>query len=296
MVLEATVLCLDNSDYMRNGDYTPTRLEAQNDAVTFLFNAKTQSNPENTVALLTTAGNSPQVLVTLTSDIGKILTAIHKIPLKSPTHFSTSLNIAQLALKHRENKTQKQRIIVFVASPIQESVEVLIKLGKKLKKNNVAVDVISFGEEGVNEEKLDGFIKGVNNSDNSHLIQIPPGPHLLTDILSTSPLLTNEDGTQFQAHEFGVDPNLDPELALALRISLEEEKARQGKSVEDTMIESALDQDVDMGGTEEEEMQMAIAMSMGDDEMMGEILGGLPGVDASDPRISGKKDGKSPKK
>ena len=26
----------------------------------------------------------------------------------------------------------------------------------------------------------------------------------------------------------GIDPNLDPELAMALRISLEEEKARQG--------------------------------------------------------------------
>lgn len=29
------------------------------------------------------------------------------------------------------------------------------------------------------------------------------------------------------SYEFGVDPNLDPELALALRISLEEERARQ---------------------------------------------------------------------
>ena len=32
------------------------------------------------------------------------------------------------------------------------------------------------------------------------------------------------DGSGF---EFGVDPNLDPELALALRMSLEEENARQ---------------------------------------------------------------------
>jgi hypothetical protein len=47
---------IDNSEWMRNGDYTPTRLEAQNDAVTFLFNAKTQSNPENTVGLITMAG------------------------------------------------------------------------------------------------------------------------------------------------------------------------------------------------------------------------------------------------
>jgi len=30
--------------------------------------------------------------------------------------------------------------------------------------------------------------------------------------------------------EFGVDANLDPELALALRVSLEEERARQNAS------------------------------------------------------------------
>lgn len=29
------------------------------------------------------------------------------------------------------------------------------------------------------------------------------------------------------AYDFGVDPNLDPELALALRVSMEEERARQ---------------------------------------------------------------------
>ena len=29
------------------------------------------------------------------------------------------------------------------------------------------------------------------------------------------------------SYEFGVDPNLDPELAMALRVSLEEERARQ---------------------------------------------------------------------
>ena len=31
------------------------------------------------------------------------------------------------------------------------------------------------------------------------------------------------------SYEFGVDPNLDPELAMALRVSLEEERARQAQ-------------------------------------------------------------------
>ena len=54
--------------------------------------------------------------------------------------------VASLALKHRQNKHQRQRIIIFVGSPLMEDQKELVKLGKKLKKNDVAVDVINFGE------------------------------------------------------------------------------------------------------------------------------------------------------
>ena len=29
MVLESTIICVDNSQFMRNGDFNPTRLQAQ---------------------------------------------------------------------------------------------------------------------------------------------------------------------------------------------------------------------------------------------------------------------------
>lgn len=41
---------------MRNGDYIPSRLEAQHDAANLLCGTKTQSNPESTVGVLTMAG------------------------------------------------------------------------------------------------------------------------------------------------------------------------------------------------------------------------------------------------
>lgn len=56
MPLEATVIVIDNSEYMRNGDYVPTRFEAQSDAVTTVFGHKVDSNPENTVGLMSMAG------------------------------------------------------------------------------------------------------------------------------------------------------------------------------------------------------------------------------------------------
>jgi 26S proteasome regulatory subunit N10 len=39
-----------------------------------------------------------------------------------------------------------------------------------LKKNNVAVDVISFGQEDENQSKLNAFVEAVNNSDNRSVI------------------------------------------------------------------------------------------------------------------------------
>nr|KAF6414090.1 proteasome 26S subunit, non-ATPase 4 [Molossus molossus] len=55
MVLESTMVCVDNSEYMRNGDFLPTRLQAQQDAVNIVCHSKTRSNPENNVGLITLA-------------------------------------------------------------------------------------------------------------------------------------------------------------------------------------------------------------------------------------------------
>ncbi|OLL26774.1 26S proteasome regulatory subunit rpn10 [Neolecta irregularis DAH-3] len=234
MVLEATMIIIDNSEFMRNGDYTPTRFEAQLSAVHLLFNAKTQANPENAVGIMTMAGKSPEVKSTLTTDFGAILAALHDVKISESCHFTTAIQIAQLALKHRENKNQRQRIVVLTASPISEDTKDLVKLAKKLKKNNISVDIISFGEDSTNEEKVEAFIQNINSAENSHLVTIPPGPHLLSDMLLGSTILGGDgevggvaasgSGEQF---EFGVDPSLDPELALALKMSMEEEKARQ---------------------------------------------------------------------
>ena len=36
------MICIDNSEWMRNGDYSPSRLQAQTEAVNLLCGAKTQ--------------------------------------------------------------------------------------------------------------------------------------------------------------------------------------------------------------------------------------------------------------
>jgi len=265
MVLESTIICIDNSQYMRNGDFNPTRLQAQQDAVNLITQSKTRSNPESNVALMTLSDLS--VLATLTNDTGKILAKLHQVTPNDCMKFISGIKIAHLCLKHRQGKNHKTRIVAFVGSPIETDEKEMIKLAKKLKKEKVNIDVVNFGEDECNADILNKFISTINGKEgtSSHLVTIPPGPHL-SDALVTSPILQSEDGSGgFGAgFEFGVNPDDDPELALALRVSMEEQRARQhadGGEVE------APKGDVTQGVTEDENseealLQRALAMSM----------------------------------
>jgi len=230
MVLESTIICVDNSEYMRNGDFLPTRLQAQQDAVGLITQSKLRSNPESNVGLLTLSGL--EVLVTLTTDSGKILAKLHAVQPKGDLQLLSGIKIAHLALKHRLGKNHKTRIVVFIGSPIKAEEKELVKLAKKLKKEKVSVDIVNFGEDEVNKDLLQKFIETVNGREGSgsHLVTIFPGS-LLSDALVSSPIVQGEDGSGALpaggGFEFGVDPNEDPELALALRVSMEEQRARQ---------------------------------------------------------------------
>jgi 26S proteasome regulatory subunit N10 len=134
---------------------------------------------------------------------------------------------------------------VFTCSPIDEDEKDLIKLSKRMKKNAINIDIISFGELGEDTtRKLEKFSEACQSTEGSYLAVIQPSSNLLSDSLVTTPILGG-DGSSGDAgaggssgeggdagggsFEFGVDPSVDPELALALRMSYEEEKARQEK-------------------------------------------------------------------
>ncbi|POM81262.1 26S proteasome non-ATPase regulatory subunit [Phytophthora palmivora] len=238
MPLESTMICLDNSEWMRNGDYIPSRLEAQHDAANLLCGTKTQANPESTVGVLAMAGKSIQVLASPTDNMGTLLSAIHRVKIGGTMKLANAIQVAQLALKHRRNKTGGQRVVVFIGSPIEEDEKQLTKIGKLLKKNNIAVDVVSMGELDANATKLQAFVDAASSNGNSHLVTVPAGV-LPSDVLVSSPVLHGDDGAAAAAASSGgggndafaeyggVDPSMDPELALALRVSMEEERARQ---------------------------------------------------------------------
>jgi 26S proteasome regulatory subunit N10 len=273
-----TVIVLDNSEWMRNGDFTPTRIEQEFEAFSRLCDAKMR-HPESMVGLMTMSGKAPKVLVTPSVDNGKLRGSVHgQVRFEGEANVVAALQIAQLALKHRPHKNHPPRIILFVASPIREEEAKLVKLGTQLQKNEVAVDIINFGEEQDNTSKLEAFLKAVNKNDNSHLVSIPPGGFgTLADILSQSPIIAGDGGSGGDGgnlNEFGVDPELDPELAMAMAMSMEEARRAEEGGGGDTTATGGTEPgapapaaapgfDID---AEDAELQAALALSMADSE------------------------------
>jgi 26S proteasome regulatory subunit N10 len=249
MPLEAVMVLVDNSESSRNGDYQPTRFEAQADAASVIFQSVTSSNPESSVGLMSLGGKVPEVLTTLTADRGKILDGLHRTKNKicGPCNLWTGLQVAFLGLKHRQNRSQRQRIIAFVCSPpVVQDDRKLQDLALKFKKNNVTVDFVVFGDiqDSDARETIETFISKVkgDKADGAQMVEIKPSSKLLSDQLLGTPILLGEAGaaggsgaagnnaSMDEYGEFDFDPAMEPELALALRMSMEEEKARQEKA------------------------------------------------------------------
>ncbi|EGR29871.1 hypothetical protein IMG5_147140, partial [Ichthyophthirius multifiliis] len=211
----ACVVVLDNTEYARNGDYPPNRFEAQTDTIPIIISSKQQLNQENSVGIMTMGGQQVEVLVTPNKE-GKA------------TLFECLSNILASI------KTQAKQEL-----KIQEEEKQLNDIAKQLKKNKVSVDVINMYQNNENQvQKLQKFIETVNSGDTSHFLNVESGQNI-TDILISSPILnvhvSSQGGVQGeqgvapgQFDEYGgVDPEKDPELAMAIKQSLDEEKRRR---------------------------------------------------------------------
>ena len=139
------------------------------------------------------------------------------------------------------------RIVLFVGSPVHADISELTGVGKKLRTCNVAVDIVSFGNIEENADKLEVFIGAVNKNNNSNLVTVRPGA-VIADVLLSTPIFLGEDVSAVSQSGFAAaaaaasshaalqgfageatsgDGSDDPALMLALRVSLEEERARQ---------------------------------------------------------------------
>ena len=103
--------------FVRTDRPSPSRFEAQSDAVNLVFSAKTQANPESSVGLMSMGGSGPEVLVTLTTDFGKILDGLHRTKPKGGSHLATGINIASVRSRRLFGKVCTANSMAFLACP-----------------------------------------------------------------------------------------------------------------------------------------------------------------------------------
>lgn len=145
--------------------------------------------------------------------------------------------------------------------------------------------MVNFGQENTeneNTEKMDAFIQAVTADNNSKMVVIPPGPHNFVDMIVTT-IMADEHGQvpvgmAAGGMMEGIDAGMDPELAEAIRMSLEAERERQERMQVDETPKPVAEPSASVvapashaevmapaGNAEEEldeETAMALAMSM----------------------------------
>lgn len=220
MPLECVMILIDNSFYARNGDAVPSRFQAQLEGVTSLVNFKSNDNPESSFGAMYMSGKGKQILTTPTNEPAQVFAQYSKIPINDYVGLARSIQIARLAMKHRVNKNQHERLVIFIASAITENPEDLYVLARNLRRDGTNVDIINICCPE-NMEVLKNFHEIVNVENESRLVNYAGGASRLNDLLKEGGIL----GGQVAA-DGGFAEEMDPEMEMVIRISLEEERKR----------------------------------------------------------------------
>lgn len=117
------------------------------------------------------------MLSTISRDDRKLFMKLHEVSVEGTCKLVNAIKIAHLALRHRQNRNHKMRIVVFIGSPMEgiEKSDVsgrmrhhflqFIRLAKRLKKEKVNVDFVTFGEASASpndEAVLQEFVDTLN--------------------------------------------------------------------------------------------------------------------------------------
>lgn len=187
-ITEAVVVCLDNSCYMRNEDYIPSRWGAQTHAVSWILNSMGVSHA---FGLLAMAGKRVEMLSPVITDIASLLKSLHKGDIGGDCNIHSSLQLAHMVLRNRPARCTAARVIVFSGSPTLDRLDSLRTIAQLYKKNSIALDVISFGDSSA--DFLQTLVNTADNNGNCHFIESSPDDPTLS-ISMINMLLPDDNG------------------------------------------------------------------------------------------------------
>lgn len=200
------MIIIDNTMYMQNQDYMPNRYVLQTEIITSIINKMLSSEFENAVGIVPIAQFSPNYLVTPTHSRKNILRFMSNLKLDHNHALFRAFELAHISNVHRN--MAKKHILAFIGSPVDvECDDTLRKCIDKVQEAVEAgfvVDIVFFGEARDYKDWFEAEIQSenfrcgvVNENDDMYSVTM--------SLISESVMEEN-----------------DPELAMALKMSMEE--------------------------------------------------------------------------
>lgn len=260
MASTSLIILIDNTAHSIDADFPPNRFEAQKNCVEQLADHYSRKGPNAEVGVGTISSiyGGMQVSLTIRQELIRITKGLAHVQCGGKARLINSIKRAVLALNccAPENKLDR-RIIAFIGSPHDITNENAIELSDYLHRVGVSITFISFGDF-VNNEPLQLLIDNLQD-EKSKLIKIGSDSPTLYNAVYTS-LIKSEDNQDM------IPQDDDPELAQALRMSLEGQPGHEDDPELAAAIQASL---ADYGNNETNEIEeddpelaAAIAMSL----------------------------------
>lgn len=216
---EAIVFLIDNSATSLNGDFYPSRLEAQTMAVERLISHFTKSSDKTQIAVGLMAEPDTGMLVSLTSSTMTVTRALFKIERGQKNNFAKAVRCAFLSLHHCNSEIRRKQIIAMVGSdPGQMTPEICEMLANTANIEGVNMNIVAFGDD-FDANPLQTLVEKCGH--NSHFVYCPPGGIILSDAILSSEIVPS---VMKNYSMFGnINPYDDPDLALTLKLSMEDQ-------------------------------------------------------------------------
>ena len=263
--LQAVIILFDNSMTTIDGDFAPTRIDAQKTTVEVLASAFIRGNRETVVGFGTLSG-ACGVQISLTHDLRKLRDYLDKVRRDGTVHFERAVKCALFALRHRPRDISFRHLIIILGSKHDLTEAAATELAQLVNKEGVVLDFVVLGDDGIDMGPLDKFAEGLGSG--SRYVKVPKSSAFLCDTVHdqllrsgggfTGAPMTEEAQLQQALRETAADE--DEELQRALLLSLTE---NQGAAEAAPAAPAPENTEQPQGGEDEmdEELLAAIAMS-----------------------------------
>lgn len=217
------MVILDNSMFTINQDYLPGRLNCQIETVKRTISSKLDESTESTVGIMTIGRRLTTKIASPTTDKTTLYSYLHAISRDTHMAITEVVPIARMALQFRTNTTQS--ILLFLSSPAPEAdLRHMVHSINEVLANNISVRVALFGEA---TEYYNLFKEGVEESSEFTCVQIGPEDDF-------------EEMARVAMREEAGAEEMDPDLALAIKLSLEAEGKPAQESSEEKLVQEAI--------------------------------------------------------